>query len=191
MTWYTFFKSVHVLAAVVWVGGAVMIQMLALRVLASRDGKRQAEFASDAEWVGMRVFIPTTIALFLAAIGLMVNGDWPWGTLWIDFALVVFIASFAVGAGFLGPESGRLAKVIATEGPESPASLARIRRILVISRIESIFLLGVVWDMVVKPTGDTPGWAVAAAVVMAAAILGVVWHYRAASPSGAASATTG
>ena len=36
MTWYTFFKWIHVTAAVIWVGGAAMIQAYALRVLATR-----------------------------------------------------------------------------------------------------------------------------------------------------------
>jgi uncharacterized membrane protein len=192
MTWYLFFKSVHVLAAVVWVGGALMIQLFALRALAAPNKARQAEFSADAEWVGMRVFIPTTIVLLLAAVGVMQNGHWSWSTLWVDFALVVFFASFAVGAGFLGPESGRLAVIIEAEGPESPNALARIRRILLISRIECVFLFGVIWDMVVKPTGDTLGWAVAAAAVMAAAIALLVRSYRsaAAAPEAVAATTT-
>src|SRR5262245_53775999 len=104
MTWYSFFKLVHVLAAVIWVGGATVVQVYALRALATRDGNRMATLAGDTEWIGTRVFLPPSILLFLAAIGLMVNGHWPWGTLWVDYALAVFIASFAVGAGFLGPE---------------------------------------------------------------------------------------
>src|SRR5438552_2818574 len=104
MTWYLFFKLVHVLAAVIWIGGAAILQLFALRAIGSRTPGRMAEFAGDAEWIGMRVFSPASALLFLAATGLMVNGHWPWGTLWIDYALVVFITSFAIGAGFLGPE---------------------------------------------------------------------------------------
>src|SRR5207302_3701392 len=95
-------------AAVLWVGGVATVQLYALRALASRDGNRLATFSGDTEWVGTRVFMPASLLLFLAAIGLMVNGHWPWGTLWIDYALVVFAASFATGAGFLGPEPGRI-----------------------------------------------------------------------------------
>ena len=52
------------------------------------------------------------------------------------------------------PESGRIAKIIKTEGAESPEAERRIRRILLISRIELVLLLGVIFDMVVKPTLD-------------------------------------
>jgi uncharacterized membrane protein len=174
MTWYTLFKSVHVLAAVVWVGGAFVTQFFAFRVLRSPDRARQADFAADVEWIGTRIFMPASVVVFLAAIGLMVNGGWSWGELWVVYALIVYAMSFAVGAGFLGPESGRIAKVIREEGPASPNATARIRRILAYSRVELILLLGVIWAMVVKPTGDSVGWFVAALAVMAVAIALVV-----------------
>jgi uncharacterized membrane protein len=79
MTWYTLFKSVHVIAAAVWVGGATMIQALAFRITRTRDARRQADFAKDTEIVGMRLFMPTTWILLLAGIAMMINLDWSWG----------------------------------------------------------------------------------------------------------------
>lgn len=157
MTWYTFFKSVHVTAAAVWVGGAMMIQAFAFRITRTGDAKRQADFAKDSEIVGMRLFIPTTWILLLAGIGMMINLDWSWGQNWIVFGLISFALSFAVGAGFLGPEGGRIAETIEREGPASPAAQARIRRILMISRCELVILIAVIFNMVVKPTGNA-GW---------------------------------
>ncbi len=170
MTWYTFFKSVHVTAAAVWVGGAAMIQALAFRITRSGDAKRQADFAKDSEVVGMRVFIPATWVLLLAGIAMMINLDWSWGQNWIVLGLIAFGLSFAVGAGFLGPESGRIAAVIEREGPESPEAQMRIRRILLISRCELVILTAVTVNMVVKPTGDA-GWFWG---ILAAMLLGLV-----------------
>ncbi len=177
MTWYTFFKSLHVMAAVIWVGGAAMIQALAFRIVRTGDGRRQAEFAKDTEIVGMRVFIPTTWVLLLAGIGMMINLDWPWGQNWIVFGLIAFALSFAVGAGFLGPEGGRIAALIEKEGPDSPAAQARIRRILMVSRCELVILLAVIWNMVVKPSGNA-GWFWGALIVMLAGIALVLVAYR-------------
>jgi uncharacterized membrane protein len=176
MTWYMFFKSVHVVCAVIWVGGAAMVQLFALRALATRDGRRQAEFAKDAEVLGMRTFVPASLLLFLAAIGMMVNLGWSWGQNWIVLGVIVFGLSFAVGAGFLGPESGRLAKLIDTEGPDSPQVAARIRRILMVSRAELVLLIGVVWNMVVKPVGQG-GWFWGALAVMVFGVAAVVASY--------------
>lgn len=176
MTWYTFFKSIHVAAAATWVGGAVMVQAYAFRILRTEDGKRQADFAKDTEVVSMRLFIPATWVLLLAAIAMMINGDWPWGQNWIVFALIAWTLSFVVGAGFLGPEGGRIAAIIEQHGPDSPLAKARIRRILMVSRAELVVLLAVVWNMVVKPTG-MDGWFWSALVVMFLGVIAVVGSY--------------
>jgi uncharacterized membrane protein len=157
MTWYTFFKSVHVVTAVIWVGGAAMIQAYSFRILRTGDGKRQADFAKDTEVVGMRVFIPASLILVIAAIAMMVNLDWSWNQNWIVLGLIAFVLSFGLGAGFLGPEGGRIAELIEREGPDSPAVKARIKRILTISRCELVVLVTVIVNMVVKPTGQN-GW---------------------------------
>lgn len=177
MTWYTFFKSAHIIAAAVWVGGAFMMQALAFRITRSGDGRRQAEFAKDSEVVGMRVFIPATWVLLLAGIAMMINFDWSWGQNWVVLGLIAFAISFVVGAAYLGPEGGRIAAVIEREGPESPEALARIRRILLISRIELVVLMTVIVNMTVKPSGNA-GWfwgLLVAMVVGIAAVLGAYY----------------
>jgi uncharacterized membrane protein len=181
MTWYTFFKSVHVIAAVLWVGGAATLQALSFRALRG-DGRRQAEFAKDAEFLGMRVITPAAILVLIFGIATAANGDWPMGQNWITFGFIMFAASFVAGAGFFGPESGRIAKLIETRGPDAPEVGARIRRILTISRVELVFLVAVVWNMVVKPTGQ-PGWFWGSLAVTAAAAAAIVAGYRRSHPT--------
>jgi uncharacterized membrane protein len=176
LTWYTFFKSIHVITAVIWVGGAAMIQAYAFRILRTEDGKRQADFAKDTEVVGMRVFVPASLILVLAAIAMMVNLDWSWSQNWIILGLIAFVLSFVLGAGFLGPEGGRIAALIEQRGPDSPAVQARIRRILTISRCELIVLLTVIVNMVVKPVGQN-GWFWGMLVVMVLGIAAVLAFY--------------
>ena len=176
MTWYSLFKSIHVIAAVIWVGGAAMIQAYAFRILRTGDGRRQADFSKDTEVVGMRVFVPASLILFLAAIAMMVNLHWSWNQNWIVLGLIAFGLSFVLGAGFLGPEGGRIAELIEREGPDSPAVQARIRRILTVSRCELIVLLTVIVNMVVKPVGQN-GWFWGMLVVMLLAIAAVLALY--------------
>ena len=176
MTWYSLFKSIHVIAAVIWVGGAAMIQAYAFRILRTGDGRRQADFSKDKEVVGMRVFVPASLILFLAAIAMMVNLHWSWNQNWIVLGLIAFGLSFVLGAGFLGPEGGRIAELIEREGPDSPAAQARIRRILTVSRCELIVLLTVIVNMVVKPVGQN-GWFWGMLVVMLLGIAAVLALY--------------
>jgi uncharacterized membrane protein len=151
MSSYELLLFVHVLAAVVWVGGAMSLQVLAIRAERSADGGRIANFATEAEWVGSRVFLPSSIVLLLAGIGLTLEGDWGFTTPWVLLGLIAFGLSALTGSLFLGPESGRIGKMIADVGPQDPDVLARIKRIFLVSRIELVVLLFIVFDMTVKP----------------------------------------
>ena len=47
ITLYLTLESLHVLAAITWVGGAIMTQAFAIRTLHSGDPQPMAVFASD------------------------------------------------------------------------------------------------------------------------------------------------
>ena len=49
MTWYEFFLFLHISMAVIWVGGAFFLQILALRVMGTRDEARMAAFAASID----------------------------------------------------------------------------------------------------------------------------------------------
>ena len=150
VTWYEVWKTLHVLAAVAWVGGALTLNVLAFFALRSQLPGRKAEFAHEAEKVGMRLFLPAGVILVVMGFILVHQGQWGYHT-WVILALVAYGLSFVTGAAFLGPESGRIGKAIAVEGPDSPAVAARINRIVLVSRIELVILLLIVVDMVLKP----------------------------------------
>jgi uncharacterized membrane protein len=150
VTWYEVWKTLHVLAAVAWVGGALTLSVLAFFAVRSPLPGRKAEFAREAEKVGMRLFFPAGLILVVMGFILVRQAHWGYHT-WVILALVAYGLSFVTGAAFLGPESGRIAKAIEAEGPDAPAVAARINRIVLDSRIELVILLLIVVDMVVKP----------------------------------------
>ncbi|MGN6189528.1 MAG: DUF2269 family protein [Conexibacter sp.] len=149
-TTYQWYLAVHILAAVTWVGGALVTQLYAFRATRTNDGVRIANFAQDAEWIGMRIFLPSSLILVIFGFMLVGERNWDW-SFWLVFALAVWLLSVVVGAAFLGPESGRIAKVIDREGPNSAEATARLKRIFLVSRVELVFLLLVVLDMALKP----------------------------------------
>ena len=150
VTWYQVWKTVHVLGAVVWVGGALMLNILASLAMRSPLPGRRAEFAREAEKVGLRLFAPTGLILVVVGFVLVHQGGWGYEP-WVVLGIGAYALSFLTGLLFIGPESGRIGKLIEAEGDSSPAVVARIRRIFLISRIELAILLLVVIDMVIKP----------------------------------------
>jgi|tagenome__1003787_1003787.scaffolds.fasta_scaffold20191860_2 uncharacterized membrane protein len=150
-TTYQWLLTVHILAAVIWVGGAFALQMMAIRVVRDPNPARLADFARDVEVVGMRVFLPASLVLLAFGFWLVHEGNWSLSEGWLTFGLIVIAISIVTGAGFLGPESGRIAKIIDAEGPASPEARRRISRIFLVSRIELILLLLTVVAMAAKP----------------------------------------
>jgi uncharacterized membrane protein len=188
VTWYDFLLFAHFSFAAIWVGGGAVVQFFGLRTLASGSAERLVQFAQDVQWIGNRVLTLAALGAFLSGVGLVLNASfWGFGDDWIVIGLGLFAVTFLAGVGFFGPEAGRIAKAIETQGPESPEVLARIKRILVLSRIDLVILFLILFDMAVKPSFED-GWTIVGALVVAAAVaaLLVLPARRAASRTAAA-----
>jgi uncharacterized membrane protein len=149
---YKWLLAFHILFAVVWVGSNTAIQVFVIRArLAGAD--RIAHFAREIEWYGTRFLIPSSLALVILGFILLheSSGAYDLGQGWVTFGFVVWLLSVIAGATYLGPESGRLSKMVDHRGPDDPEYQRRLARIFVVSRIELVLLILVVLDMTVKP----------------------------------------
>jgi uncharacterized membrane protein len=149
--WYSVFKSVHVLFAVIWVGGGMTIMTLALRAQLQDDTKSVVTIAQQAAFMGERVFAPAGLVTFLMGIAMMINTSWGWGHFWIVAGLVGYASTFLVGMTVMSPLAKRIEHSARENGPEHPETLALIDRIMLIGRFDVAVLLLVVLDMVTKP----------------------------------------
>lgn len=135
-----------------WVGSNTAIQILTVRARRATPDKL-AYLASEIEWYGTRVLLPTALALVIIGFILLhvSAGAYDLGQGWVLFGFIVWLLSSIVGPGFLGPESGRLGKLVDERGPDDPEFRHRLSRIFLVSRIELLLLILVVLDMTVKP----------------------------------------
>jgi uncharacterized membrane protein len=164
MTWYEFLLFVHVSGAIVWLGGGFLFQVYGMVELRSGDTAAIARFAGNAGRISERLFVPSALIVVLAGIGLMIDGDWPWGRLWVLFALVAYAGSFALGLGVLSPTAKRIEEV----GPETAEGQRLIRKVFALLRLEQMFLFAIVFAMTVKPMFDDAWTVVVVALVLAA-----------------------
>jgi uncharacterized membrane protein len=151
MSYYEFLLFGHLLAAMAWVGGDLMIQMFYLRARAAGPEAVTA-FANDVAWIGLRLLNP--VALLVVVFGVLLVIEVPgyeFSQFWISAALAMFLASAITGAAFLGPETGRIGQLASERGATDPEVQRRTARVLTISRIEFTLLVLIVLDMVVKP----------------------------------------
>lgn len=150
-TSYIILKSLHVLAAVAWVGGALTQNVLAERLIKSNDGTLMARFARESEWVGMHVYLPSSLALLALGIWMVATSAWNFTDLWIVIGIVGMLATVVTGAFFIGPTSKKIAAGIEANGPDDPEVRRHIETILKVGRVDLAVLLLVVVDMVTKP----------------------------------------
>ena len=141
--------AIHILAAVIWVGGALAVQLLASRTKATTPPAELASFAQTVDFVAPRTFIPASLTLIVTGIILVSRDVFELQT-WVVIGLVVWTVSFISGAGFLGPQTAKFGKELEEHGP-TPGVMKRLDTIMLISRIELVLLVLVVLDMSLKP----------------------------------------
>lgn len=140
---YTSFKFIHVVGAIVWVGGSLVLAMTTIRFLREEGSSDVTPLVRQNAFVGQYALGPSAAVTLLAGIMLMVVGKWP-PTLWIVWGLLGLLISGALGAGVLQRELGKVAA-----GGDAREAGARMGRI---AAVNFLVLVSVVAAMVFKPT---------------------------------------
>ena len=150
MTWYEFWLFLHVTAAIAWVGGAGAIQVFGVLTKRAADPAKTAFFVGNVAWTVMRVFLPASVLVFVAGVGLTETGSWDWGEPFIVLGIVLWAAVSLVAFGYLAQAMRRAGAQLASEGP-SPALGLRLRTLVWLSRGLLAVLVVIVFLMTVKP----------------------------------------
>jgi uncharacterized membrane protein len=142
---------VHVLAAVAWVGGDILLQIMGVRIQRSGDADKLGEFGREVEYLGLRFIMPCSIALILAAIAVIWYGPYGLSDTFVKIAIGGYLVTFITGAAYLGPMSGRIGKLLQDKPADDPEVAPLIKRLLLVARLDLLVLILLVADMVFKP----------------------------------------
>jgi uncharacterized membrane protein len=150
IVFYDWLLFLHVVAAMVWVGAVVALNVLAMQVLRSGDRDAVARFTGSLRVIGPFVLAPSVAALVGFGIWLVVDSDaWDFGQTWIVLALALFAAAFLIGAVFQS-RAAIGAERAASAGNDGEA-VRQLTRWSWGMRLILLLLLVATWDMVVKP----------------------------------------
>ena len=142
----------HVLGTTVLVGGAFMLQILAVLASRSQVPGDLVSLARQAAWIGPRVFLPAAALVAVTGAGLASKLQYAPSEPFLLVGLAVIVVAAATGPAYLAPESRRIGRLVAAEGDRCEEARARMRRLFVVSRVELLLLVVAVAAMVVKPT---------------------------------------
>ncbi len=149
-TLYDWLLLGHILGAMVWLGGGVVLAALATATLRAGDPHAVARFTGALRTVGPAVLAPATVTVLGLGVWLVLDSAaWDFGQTWVQLALVLVAAAIAVGAG----HQARTA--INAQSAVDRDDLAEARRQLVrwtwgYAAIV-VLLAAIAWDMVFKP----------------------------------------
>ncbi len=150
MSSYEIWLFVHITAAIVWLGGALAAQVFAALAKRSGDPARTAAFGRDISFIGLRIFLPSSIVVFISGVFVTEDRNWDWGEPFIVFGIVAWALVSLIAFGYVLREMGRIGAQIAAEGP-SPALVGRVNALVLLARVLILVLFVIVFMMVVKP----------------------------------------
>ncbi len=109
---YDALKLIHVLAAIAWVGAGAYAQVYASRLIAQKDFVQLAGFSKQLEKIALIYIMPMSILVVVSGVILVWLSTLDFTTTWVWIGLIGYAATFVTGAFFLGPEAGRLGKLV-------------------------------------------------------------------------------
>jgi uncharacterized membrane protein len=142
----------HIVGAIVWVGGGLMLYVIGARARQSEETGVIADFAKMLSYIGPRVLMPAVLTVIVTGVWLVfASPGWSFTQLWVILALAAFVVAFLVGAIYLS----RVALELERTATPADTGLQAIRMVLgrwlVGYRVVLLILLFVLWDMVFKP----------------------------------------
>jgi uncharacterized membrane protein len=145
------YLAIHVVAAVIWVGGDVTLTTLGIVFERRGEGDTLAALGRMGTWIGTRVYTPALFVVIAFGIALMHEGNIDWGQFWVIFGLIGWTIAGTIGVGFVGPELGRIDEAARTHGPQSDEVMRRVKRLFMIFRFDTALLILIVLDMAARP----------------------------------------
>jgi uncharacterized membrane protein len=149
-TLHEWLMFLHILAAMIWLGGGVAVTVLVGEVLRSGKHDAAARFVGSLRVIGPSTLGPASLAVLGFGIWLVLDSAaWDFGQAWIILALAVVAASFVVGGVVVGRAA--IGARRAAEAGDDREAVRQLRRWSWGMRLILVLLLVATWDMVFKP----------------------------------------
>lgn len=152
MTLEPWLHLAHILGAIIWLGGGLMLSVFAARARQSGDPGFIRQFARMLSYAGLRLFTPAVVVVLASGVWLVLaSAEWSFTQLWVLLALGAFAAAFLIGALYLSRSAIQLERLTAAADFDLQAARELLSRWIVGYQAVLVILLIAVWDMVFKP----------------------------------------
>jgi len=128
-----------------------MLGFILERAQASEDEATVLGVTKMAEFIGKAVFNPAGIITLLAGIWLVIEADYEFSEAWISIGFLGVALGAILGMAFYPKALKAVEDGIEADGLLSNDTLGALRKLRLVSTVEWLLLIVVVWAMVFKP----------------------------------------
>ena len=140
----------HIVAAMIWVGGGLVLGALAVQTVRAGEADAVARFVASLRVIGPRMLAPATVAVLGLGVWMVLDSAaWDFGQLWVLLALGLFAAAFLVGAAH--QSRAAIGAERALERGDHHAARRQLARWSWGYWLIVLLLVVAAWDMVFKP----------------------------------------
>lgn len=169
MDWYLIIKYLHVVTAVCWVGGGVILFFAGLMADKRKDDTGTSSVLKLVVILSPIWFIPMSLLTLIFGL-IMAFAYNLWSEAWIILGLLGFLTTFCIGLFVLKPTSE--AFTAHYEAGRSAEAKAQGQKMLAVSKFDYVLLFAVIFDMVLRPSwGDIIPLIIIAVAVVGGALV--------------------
>ncbi len=142
---------VHVMGAIMWLGGGWVFQLFTERAVATDNLERMKGLVEDGERLGKKYFGPLSVVVLASGLLLVWRAHWGYAHAFVIGGLAGLVASAAIGGAFIGPTVARLKAGFESSPTVTPDLKSAMRRLRNVGRADAVITTAVVYLMTVKP----------------------------------------
>jgi hypothetical protein len=150
MTTREILLAVHVIAAVIWIGGGVALNMIGVRLI-NANPELLRPMLKTFDWVVNRTILPASLVVLIFGILLVLEGGYNFEDTFVVVGILGAVSTIVIGAGFLSPRMRKQEQIWEEHGDPSEIASQALSRTMLIARIDLVILFVVIGTMVAKP----------------------------------------
>lgn len=150
MSAYLLVKFFHVFFAITAVGANLTYGAWFAR--ANANPESAAAILRGIKFIDDRIANPAYGLLLISGLLMVYFGHYPWSTLWVDWALILYVILVLVAVIFYSPTLKRQIEAVARSGVNDPAAKSLAGRGQFQAGLMGMLVLGILVLMIFKPT---------------------------------------
>ncbi|MBN4064721.1 DUF2269 family protein [Dehalococcoides mccartyi] len=142
--------AVHVIAAVIWIGGGVALNLIAVRLIRTNP-ELLRPMLKTFDWLVNRTILPASLVVLVFGILLVLEGTYRFEDTFVIIGFIGAVSTIVIGAGFLSPRMRKQDELWEKHGDSSEIASQALSRTMLIARVDIVILFVVIANMVIKP----------------------------------------